>query len=335
MKFTYQDKVYIVDLDVLPYNSADDIDVYEVNADGKVVMGSYDADAKKITMDGPPTALVSEYSVKGFVGANGNGNMTVSSAALGLSFDVKITDGQYSVRLPGASDWCFDYTVTSGDVKYSETVNDITVDKDCRINLVTSGAVQMLPADGVVVNSHGIMKEVSFTIPAETIHNDSDKGSIFKFTYGSGWSQIGFEYEGSDVSEIYVPARADKDTPGTNASEVKVHGWYNSTVYDINEDLMITVEGSQKYFVLFNDSAATVPSADEKLVYVNKTSDTIGDFQYSYNFAVNNQSGKGLNGSFIVEPGDGWRVTVTVTAGSLIKTMTMPEDHKFTFGVLP
>ena len=244
--------------------------------------------------------LEKKVSVKGYVGIDADGTVTVEYADAKVEFDVD--EGTYDLALYKGVAAQISVSVAKDGAKYTLSAPvSYTPDASGTRNFLVSGNGMFF---GAVANEsgNGVYKKVEVTIPANSFTN-TDKSGYFAIKFGSAWESA-YASVGTDiVTQIYIAENAKN-------VEFKVVGYYNSQMYDLcSEEMLITLDGSAyDQYVYINDVPTT-----EGLVYVNKLDDIVGDHAYTYVVEVNNLAGKPV--SFDIS---GWKTGVDTTAWNIM-----------------
>ena len=267
-------------------------------------------------------SLTEKVTIDGYVGADVDGTMVVDLGS-GISFDVDIKDGSYSIELPKGADVTFAVNFVDAGVKY-------VANKTITGGFATSGAynfalngtgsiqtlVPIIDGDGTYVK---VSKEISFT-------NIGDAG-YFNIKFGDAWeSAVATNPSGNVIDRIYA---------GNAPVTFNVTGYYNSDRYDLGSDAMaITLDGSYDHIISFKEST---PVNNEGQIFFNKLDDEVSDHAYTYIVEVNNLLGHAQD--FTVSEWErpaGWNVTVEVQAyGITIQTLDISKETSGTVVAYP
>lgn len=275
-----------------------------------------DANVEKIDYE---RSLSTARTVKGYIGVVADGTVTATNAS-GLVITASVTDGSYEMKLTDG-DWNFEFTASlDNGAEYSgKTSAAIAVSSDTRVNMTADGTVLTVPYTVSELSAGGVMKKVQLTISADDLKKLPE--GLYSITPGSGWMNFSAEYDNQSVSNIYVDANM---TGG-----LTITGWYNSTKSVLGgEDLLVTLKNGD--ITVYSSKGGDNPTfATEGTVYIDRQSDVIGTYSYSYVYRADNRTGQYVAALLgIPAAPEGWMIQVSQTFSSLESTVTYdPDDN--------
>lgn len=219
---------------------------------------------------------ISAASVSGYVGSTVSTDMEFIDGSIRIPVSVK--DGKYSVVLERGKDYQakLDAVVSKVSYEIDEIVN-FAEETGVR-NFAAGSSPVMIAIAPEILEDAGAIKKVKVTIPATAVKNTTENIEKFTFSTGTAWMTPSFSMGSNVCDGVNVPANG-------SASEIVFIGYYNSNIHDLGtESLKISIDGSTDAYAV----KLTGYAGDSGRVYVNKVSDVVGDYAYSYTYEIVN-----------------------------------------------
>lgn len=269
-----------------------------------------DTSVQKIDYEG---SLSTARTVKGYIGAVADGTITAEKG--GIKVTGKIADGEYELKLTDGT-WNLSYVAASDDAEYETDVPlTLTVDGDRRFNMVADGGSETVPYT-VDETAYGVMRQATLTIPADELKALPE--GMYSITPGSGWMNFGASYDGNAVANLYID--------GSMTEGLVLTGWYNSAAHTIGEEALTVTLKSGDTKVVANIGDGTSPVASGTL-YLDKQTDVVGTYEYSYVFRADNRTGGIVNAVLSVPAApEGWMVQISGETGAAVSSMGYMEN---------
>ena len=269
-----------------------------------------DTSVQKIDYEG---SLSTARTVKGYIGAVADGTITAEKD--GIEVTGKIADGEYELKLTDGI-WALSYVAASDDAEYETDVPlTLTVDGDRRFNMVADGGSETVPYT-VDETAYGVMRQATLTIPADELKALPE--GMYSITPGSGWMNFGASYDGNAVANLYID--------GSMTEGLVLTGWYNSAAHTIGEEALTVTLKSGDTTVVANIGDGTSPVASGTL-YLDKQTDVVGTYEYSYVFRADNRTGGIVNAVLSVPAApEGWMVQISGETGAAVSSMGYMEN---------
>ena len=255
--------------------------------------------------------LSAARTVKGYIGVVADGTITATNAS-GLAVSASVTDGTYEMKLTDG-DWTFEYTASlDNGAEYSGgTSASIAISSDTRVNMTADGTVLTVPYAVTELSTGGVMKKVQLTISADYLRQLPE--GLYSITPGSAWMNFSASYGSQSVSNVYIDG---------SATDLTIIGWYNSTKSVLGgEDLLVTLKNGD--ITVYSSNGGDYPTfATEGTVYLDRQSDVIGTYEYSYVYRADNRTGQYVVAVLDIPAApEGWMIQVSQTFAGLKSTV--------------
>ena len=265
---------------------------------------------QKIDYEG---SLSTARTVKGYIGAVADGTITAEKD--GIVVTGKIADGEYELKLTDGT-WALSYVAASDDAEYETDVPlPLTVNGDRRFNMVADGGSETVPYTVTEDTAYGVMHQAKLTIPADELRALPE--GMYSITPGSGWMNFSASYGGESVANLYIDGMA---------KDLVLTGWYNSAAHTIGEEaLTVTLKsGDTKVVANIGDSTDPVTSGT---LYLDKQTDVVGTYEYSYVFRADNRTGGIVNAVLSVPAApEGWMIQISGETGAAVSSVGYEES---------
>ena len=257
------------------------------------------------------SSLSTARTVKGYIGVVADGTITATNAS-GLAVSASVTDGTYEMKLTDG-DWTFEYTASlDNGAEYSGgTSASIAISSDTRVNMTADGTVLTVPYAVTELSTGGVMKKVQLTISADYLRQLPE--GLYSITPGSAWMNFSASYGSQSVSNVYIDG---------SATDLTIIGWYNSTKSVLGgEDLLVTLKNGD--ITVYSSNGGDYPTfATEGTVYLDRQSDVIGTYEYSYVYRADNRTGQYVVAVLDIPAApEGWMIQVSQTFAGLKSTV--------------
>ena len=258
-------------------------------------------------------SLSTARTVKGYIGAVADGTITAEKGDIKVTG--KIADGEYELKLTDGT-WALSYVAASDDAGYETDVSlTLTVDGDRRFNMVADGGSETVPYTATVA-AHGVMRQATLTIPAEELRALPE--GMYSITPGSGWMNFSASYGEETVANLYID--------GIMTGGLVLTGWYNSAAHTIGEEALTVTLKSGDTKVVANIGDDT-PFATSGTLYLDKQTDVVGTYEYSYVFRADNRAGGIVNAVLSVPAApEGWMIQISGETGAAVSSMGYVEN---------
>ena len=285
---------------LLTVTRGDQIHYAQINLD--------DTSVQKIDYEG---SLSTARTVKGYIGVVADGTITATNAS-GLAVSASVTDGTYEMKLTDG-DWTFEYTASlDNGAEYSGgTSASIAISSDTRVNMTADGTVLTVPYAVTELSTGGVMKKVQLTISADYLRQLPE--GLYSITPGSAWMNFSASYGSQSVSNVYIDG---------SATDLTIIGWYNSTKSVLGgEDLLVILKNGD--ITVYSSNGGDYPTfATEGTVYLDRQSDVIGTYEYSYVYRADNRTGQYVVAVLDIPAApEGWMIQVSQTFAGLKSTV--------------
>ena len=129
---------------------------------------------------------------------------------------------------------------------------------------------------------------------------------------------FGASYDGNAVANLYIDSSMTKDLVLT--------GWYNSAAHTIGEEALTVTLKSGDTKVVANIGDGTSPATSGTL-YLDKQTDVVGTYEYSYVFRADNRTGSIVNAYLSVPAApEGWMIQISGETGAAVSSMGYVEN---------
>ena len=261
------------------------------------------------------SSLSTARTVKGYIGAVADGTITAEKD--GIVVTGEIADGEYELKLTDGP-WDLSYVAASDDAEYeTDEPLTLTVDGDRRFNMVADGGSETVPYT-FTETVYGVMHQVTLTISAADLNELNLPAGMYSITPGSGWMNFSASYGGESVANLYID--------GSMTDNLILTGWYNSAAHTIGEEALTVTLKSGDTEVLANIGDGTSPATSGTL-YLDKQTDVVGAYEYSYVFRADNRTG-GIVDAVLSVPAapEGWMIQISGETGAAVSSVEYLED---------
>lgn len=261
------------------------------------------------------SSLSTARTVKGYIGAVADGTITAEKD--GIVVTGEIADGEYELKLTDGP-WDLSYVAASDDAEYeTDEPLTLTVDGDRRFNMVADGGSETVPYT-FTETVYGVMHQVTLTISAADLNELNLPAGMYSITPGSGWMNFSASYDGNAVANLYID--------GSMTGDLVLTGWYNSAAHTIGEEaLTVTLKsGDTKVVANIGDGTSFATSGT---LYLDKQTDVVGTYEYSYVFRADNRTGGIVNAVLTVPAApEGWMIQISGETGAAVSSMGYMEN---------
>ena len=267
-----------------------------------------------------PVTVSEAATVKGYVGYNGTGTMTLTYDAGSFEFD--ITSGRYSILVPIDKAITLDasiknesasetYTYTgSVSIAASTLAVGTTNVYNMAVTSATSEGTDKIWAPSMTIPLNGMSGEgiaqIDFSVVFEN-HNDTHTEMTYSLSGGSSWSNIRFFSDAGRTNEISTITFTDGETVYATGTIIKSNVAYG------DENLSVILKdpsGETVCTATFTDET-NWSKTTKNVTKVNTTSNSMGDSEYMYAIEIVNDDN--FTKKFVLSPAtidtDKWFIT--------------------------